>query len=118
MGPDLGDNELEKGIHNLGAQQHQHPCDRSSSQEWLPLICFQGCYSCAPPIPRRLQDQLAGSFQVSAFALGPRECEIVCPLRVTEKEMATHSSILAWRIPWTEKPGGLQSSMGCKVRHD
>ena len=27
-----------------------------------------------------------------------------------EKEMATHSSILAWRIPWTEKPGGLQSA--------
>ena len=26
-----------------------------------------------------------------------------------EKEMATHSSILSWRIPWTEKPGGLQS---------
>ena len=30
-----------------------------------------------------------------------------------EKEMATHSSILAWRIPWTEEPGGLQS-MACK----
>ena len=30
-----------------------------------------------------------------------------------EKEMATHSSILAWEIPWTEKPGGLQS-MGWK----
>ena len=30
-----------------------------------------------------------------------------------EKEMATHSSILAWRIPWMEKPGGLQS-MGPK----
>ena len=30
-----------------------------------------------------------------------------------EKEMATHSSILAWRIPWTEEPGGLQS-MGSK----
>ena len=26
-----------------------------------------------------------------------------------EKEMATHSTILAWRIPWTEEPGGLQS---------
>ena len=26
-----------------------------------------------------------------------------------EKEMATHSSIVAWRIPWTEEPGGLQS---------
>ena len=30
-----------------------------------------------------------------------------------EKGMATHSSILAWRIPWTEEPGGLQC-MGCK----
>ena len=29
-----------------------------------------------------------------------------------EKEMATHSSILAWRIPWTEEPGGLQSIHG------
>ena len=27
-----------------------------------------------------------------------------------EKEMATHSSILAWKIPWTEEPGGLQST--------
>ena len=27
-----------------------------------------------------------------------------------EKEMATHSSMLAWRIPWTEEPGGLQST--------
>ena len=35
-----------------------------------------------------------------------------------EKEMATHSSILAWKIPWTEEPGRLQS-MGLKrVRHD
>ena len=30
-----------------------------------------------------------------------------------EKEIATHSSILAWKIPWTEEPGELQS-MGCK----
>ena len=28
---------------------------------------------------------------------------------ILEKEMATHSIILAWRIPWTEEPGGLQS---------
>ena len=33
-----------------------------------------------------------------------------------EKEMATHSSILAWEIPWTEEPGGLQSSMYAKSR--
>ena len=35
-----------------------------------------------------------------------------------EKEMATHSSILAWKIPWTEEPGGLQSIGSQKVGHD
>ena len=35
-----------------------------------------------------------------------------------EKGTATHSSILAWRIPWTEEPGGLQSTGSQKVRHD
>ena len=35
-----------------------------------------------------------------------------------EKEMATHSSILAWRIPWTEEPGGLQSTGSQRVGHD
>ena len=35
-----------------------------------------------------------------------------------EKEMATHSSILAWRIPWMEEPGGLQSLGSQRVRHD
>ena len=34
-----------------------------------------------------------------------------------EKEMATHSSILAWRIPWTEEPGGLQSMGSQRVGH-
>ena len=35
-----------------------------------------------------------------------------------EKEMATHSSILAWEIPWTEEPGGLQSLGSRRVGHD
>ena len=35
-----------------------------------------------------------------------------------EKKMATDSSILAWRIPWTEEPGGLQSIRLQRVRHD
>ena len=35
-----------------------------------------------------------------------------------DEEMATHSSILAWRIPWTEEPGGLQSTGSQRVRHD
>ena len=43
-------------------------------------------------------------------SLGPQD-----PL---EKGMATHSSILAWRIPWAEDPGGLQSMGLQKIRHD
>ena len=35
-----------------------------------------------------------------------------------EKEMATHSSILAWKIQWTEEPGGLESTGLQGVRHD
>ena len=35
-----------------------------------------------------------------------------------EKEMASHSSILAWRIPWTEKPSSLQSTGWQRVGHD
>ena len=35
-----------------------------------------------------------------------------------EDSMATHSSILTWKIPWTEEPGGLQSMQSQRLRHD
>ena len=35
-----------------------------------------------------------------------------------DKEIATHSSILAWKVPWMEKPGGLQSMGSQRVGHD
>ena len=38
--------------------------------------------------------------------------------RSLEEGMATHSSVLAWRAPWTEEPGGLQSTGPQRVRHD
>ena len=38
--------------------------------------------------------------------------------RSLEEEMAPHSSILAWRIPWTEEPGGLQSMGSQRLGHD
>ena len=52
--------------------------------------------------------------------LAMQETQIQCldredPLK---KEMAIHSSILAWRIPWTEEPGGLQSMESQRVRHN
>ena len=39
-------------------------------------------------------------------------------VRSLEKEMATHSSIHAWKIPWTEEPGGLQSMGSQRVGHN
>ena len=41
-----------------------------------------------------------------------------CLNSILEKEMATHSSVLAWKIPWTEGPGGLQSLGLQRVGHD
>ena len=40
------------------------------------------------------------------------------PEDLLERGMATHSSILAWRTPWTEEAGGLQSIGSQRVRHD
>ena len=48
--------------------------------------------------------------EMQVQSLGPED-----PL---EKKIATHSSILAWEIPWTEEPGGLQSVGLHRVRHD
>ena len=42
----------------------------------------------------------------------------LCPKDPLEKEMATHSSILAWKIPWIKEPGGLQSMGSQRVRYD
>ena len=41
-----------------------------------------------------------------------------CTANKAEKAMAPHSSTLAWKIPWTEEPGGLQSMGSLRVRHD
>ena len=52
----------------------------------------------------------AGDINYATQSLGQED-----PL---EEGMETHSSILAWRIPWTEEPGGLQSMGSQRVRYD
>ena len=44
--------------------------------------------------------------------------EVISQEDPLDKEMATHSSILAWEIPWTDEPGGLQSIVSQRVRQD
>ena len=48
----------------------------------------------------------------------PSDFTFTFHFRALEKEMATHSSILAWRIPWTEEPSGLPSMGLHRVEHD
>ena len=50
----------------------------------------------------------------------PLRSVLVIPLlsNLMEKAMAPHSSTLAWKIPWTEEPGRLQSMGSLRVRHD
>ena len=55
-------------------------------------------------------DGKASAWETQAQSLGQED--------LLEKEMATHSSILAWRIPWMEEPGRLQSMGLQRVGHD
>ena len=60
------------------------------------------------------------SGQISA--IGTKNSEVMnydaIYISLLEKEMATHSSTLAWKIPWTEEPGRLQSMGSQRVGHD
>ena len=65
----------------------------------------------------------------SGFPSGAQGKESACQIQETqeiqvlsldslEKQKVTHSSILAWKIPWAEEPGGLQSMGSQRVKHD
>ena len=72
------------------------------------LCLFPYCLS--SPIEHKLQEEGVGRDFALSFG-------IALALRV-EKEMATHSSVLAWRIPGTGEPGGLPSLGSHRVGHD
>ena len=64
-----------------------------------------------------LSSSVGGSNKESTCNVG--DLDLIAGLgNPLEKETATHSSILAWRIPWTEEPGGLQSMGLQRVGHD
>ena len=59
-----------------------------------------------------------GIFQWSPESLGNTGYLLMKELRSSEKAMASHSSTLAWKIPWTEEPGRLQCMGSLGVGHD
>ena len=70
-----------------------------SKKELVPLIF--GVYLSSSSLVAQMVKNLPAMKETGVQSLGQED--------TLEKGMATHSSILAWRIPWTEKPGGLQS---------
>ena len=79
------------------------------SQSFLLLFLVYFVYILASLVAQRLK-RLPAVWETWVLSLGWED-----PL---EKEMATHPSTLAWRIPWMEEPGGLQSTGLQRVRHD
>ena len=78
------------------------------------------CFQCSGQFP-----SLVGELQASLVAQSVKNLPAVQETRVRslgwedlEKEMASHSSILSWKISWTEEPGGLQSMGLQRVGHD
>ena len=68
------------------------------------------CELTVPCLVAQMVENLPAMQETQVQSLGQEE-----PL---EEEMATHSSVLAWRFPWTEEPGRLQSMGSQRVRHD
>ena len=60
----------------------------------------------------------AAVHEVSKSQIGLSDFTFTFHFHALEKEMATYSSVLAWRIPWTEEPGGLLSMGSHRVRYD
>ena len=60
----------------------------------------------------------AAVYEVTQSQTQLRKFTFTFHFHALEKEMATHSSTLAWQIPWTEEPGGLLSLGSHRVRHD
>ena len=95
---------------------NEHPGLISFRMDWLDLLAVQGTlkslhqhHNCASLVAQRLK-HLPAMWETWVQSLGWED--------TLEKEMATRSSILAWRIPWTEEPGGLQSTRSQRVGQD
>ena len=72
---------------------------------------------CSPERSRQTQGFLGGAMVKNLPAKAGNTDLIPGSGRSLEKEMATHSRILVWKIPWTEKPGELQSMWSQRVGH-
>ena len=97
---------------NIGARCHSSSSRGSSwPRDWARLPCVFGILQANSLLQRLQFVKRLPAMQMSwIWSLGWED--------LLEKEMATHFRILAWRIPWTEEPGGLKSTGSQRVWHD
>ena len=62
-------------------------------------------------------EETSGLLSIGLHRVGHNLSDLAC-MHALEEEMATHSSVLAWKIPGTEEPGGLPSMGSHRVGHD
>ena len=97
---------------------------------YKPFYCLKNKPQTASVMESNLfTQQILSTYYMHIASLVAQRLKCLPPMRETrvrslgrenplEKEMVTHSSILAWRLPWTEKPGGLLSMRSQRVGHD
>ena len=94
----------------------ENPMDRET---WWAALGLQRLKHDWMNEPKHIPRNKASSLKMSRFVRNPNGTYLLAPsFAALEKEMATHSSILAWEIPRTEEPGGLQSMESPRVRYD
>ena len=107
----------------------EHPELISFKMDWLDFLAIQGTFKSLLQHHSSKASILQCSAPGAGASLVAQRLKRLPPMRETrirslgqedplEKEMATHSSILAWRIPWMEKPSRLQSMGSQRVGHD
>ena len=80
--------------------------------------CYTYMHMCMFQLTLNIRASLVVQVVKSLPAMQETQVQSLGQEDTLEKEMATHSSILAWGIPWTEGPGGLQSMGLQKVKHN
>ena len=98
----------EKSYCNTVLQSFFHTHTHTHTQKHAHMLLL--------PILQKLNAYFKGQFKT--YFSAPFHPFLELPFLIPEKAMAPHSSTLAWKIPWTEEPGGLQFMGSLRVGHD
>ena len=100
-----------RGFFTLNSFPTVHPLKHTEAPLYARVVCHPQSWNfSSPQSPPTFPDLLYPTQQLFSLDLPV--------LDTSEKAMAPHSSTLAWEIPWTEEPGGLQSMGSLRVRHN